>query len=57
MKQTSRTPTKSATFKDIADTFPKKKPEQPVSIEDMTRAVAQGAVRQFKKAVAENRPL
>ncbi len=42
---------KSLTFKDIIDTFPKKKPINPVSIEDMKEAVAQGAVRRFKKAV------
>ncbi|MCF7785682.1 MAG: type II toxin-antitoxin system PrlF family antitoxin [Prosthecobacter sp.] len=42
---------KSATFQDIADTFPKKKPIKPVSIEDMKKAVLQGAVQRFKKAV------
>ncbi len=41
---------KSATFQDIADSFPKKKPARPVTIEDMTKAVAKGATRRFKKA-------
>jgi bifunctional DNA-binding transcriptional regulator/antitoxin component of YhaV-PrlF toxin-antitoxin module len=42
---------KSATFKDIAGTFPKNKPAKPVTVEDMKKAVAGGAVRRFKKAV------
>lgn len=42
---------KSATFKNIADTFPKKRPVKPVSIEDMQQAVADGAIKRFKKAV------
>ncbi len=42
---------KSATFEDIMGTFPKKKPSRPVSLDDIKQAVAQGAVRRFKKAV------
>ncbi len=57
MQQTSRKPTKSATFEDLISTFPKKKPVQPVSIEDMKKAAAQGAVRRFMRAIAETRPL
>lgn len=57
MPQPSKPPAKSATFEDIANTFPKKKPAQPVTIEDMKHAVAEGAVRRFKKAIAETRPL
>lgn len=41
---------KSATFKDIANTFPKKKPITPVSMADMKNAVLQGAVKRFKKS-------
>jgi len=42
---------KSATFKEIADAFPKKKPAKHVSIEDMKNAVLQGAAKRFKKSV------
>jgi hypothetical protein len=42
---------KSSTFKDIAGSFPKKKSAKPVTIEDMRKAVATGAVKRFKKAV------
>ena len=42
---------KSATFEDIADTFPKKKPAKAVSLDDIKQAAAQGAARRFKKAV------
>ncbi|MDI1315384.1 hypothetical protein [Prosthecobacter sp.] len=42
---------KSATFKDIADTFPKKRPAKPVSVEDMKNAVLLGASKRFKKSV------
>lgn len=42
---------KSATFKSIADSFPKRKPKNPVSVEDMQEAVAAGAAKRFKKAV------
>lgn len=41
---------KSATFKDIAGCFPKKKPLKPVAIEDMRKAVATGAAKRFKKS-------
>ncbi len=41
---------KSATFKDIADSFPKKKAARPVTAADMKTAAARGAVRRFKKA-------
>lgn len=42
---------KSATFKDIAGSFPKKKPLKPVPIEDMRKAIAAGATKRFKKSV------
>ena len=42
---------KSATFKDIAGSFPKKKPARPVTIEAMKKAVAAGAARRFRKAL------
>ena len=42
---------KSATFKDIAGSFPKKKPANQVTVENMKRVVATGAVKRFKKAV------
>jgi antitoxin PrlF len=41
---------KSATFKEIVGSFPKKKPAKPVKVEDMKRAVTAGAARRFKKA-------
>lgn len=41
---------KSATFKDIAGSFPKKKPAKPVAIEDMRKAIAVGAAKRFKKS-------
>lgn len=41
---------KSATFKDIAGSFPKKKPAKPVEIEDMRKAIAAGATKRFKKS-------
>ena len=41
---------KSATFKEIADSFPKKKPLKPVAIEDMRKAVAEGVAKRFKKS-------
>lgn len=41
---------KSATFKEIAGSFPKRKPAKPVQVEDMKKAVASGAARRFKKA-------
>ncbi len=42
---------KSATFKDIVGTFPKKKPARPISVEDMKKAVTEGAAKRFKRAV------
>lgn len=41
---------KSATFKDIAGSFPKKKPAKPVAIEDMRKSIAAGAAKRFKKS-------
>lgn len=41
---------KSATFKDIAGSFPKKKPLKTVAVEDMRKAIAAGAVKRFKKS-------
>lgn len=41
---------KSASFADHLASFPKKKPKQPVTVEAMKQAAAEGAVRRFKKA-------
>ena len=41
---------KSATFKDIAGSFPKKKSAKPVAIEDMRKAISVGAAKRFKKS-------
>ena len=41
---------KSATFAELADTFPAKKPKKPASTEQIKAAVRSGAVRRFKKA-------
>ena len=41
---------KSATFAELADTFPAKKPKEPASPEQIKAAVRSGAVRRFKKA-------
>ena len=41
---------KSASFADHLESFPKRKPRRPVTVADMRRAVAEGAVRRFKKA-------
>lgn len=41
---------KSATFKDIAGSFPKKKPLKPVAVGDMRKAIATGAAKRFKKS-------
>lgn len=40
---------KSATFKSIAGSFPKRKPKKPVSLEDMRKAVAEGATKRLKR--------
>ena len=40
---------KSATFANLKDSFPKKKPAKPVTVEAMKAVVAAGAVRRFKK--------
>lgn len=47
---TVRLTAKSASFEELLDTFPKKKPAKPVKIETMKNAVAAGAARRFKKA-------
>jgi hypothetical protein len=41
---------KSATFQDIAGSFPKRKPRKPVSVEDMKKAVSTRAATRFRKA-------
>ena len=41
---------KSATFEELADTFPKKRPRNPVSDEQMKEAVRSGAVQRFRKS-------
>lgn len=42
--------TKSATFEELAGTFPQKKPKKPVSLEQMDEAIRDGAARRFRKA-------
>ena len=41
---------KSATFEELADKFPKKRPRNPVSDEQMKEAVRSGAVQRFRKS-------
>ncbi len=41
---------KSATFRDIAGSFPKKKPRSPVSADEMSAAVTAGAAKRFRRA-------
>ena len=41
---------KSATFEELADTFPKKRPRHPVSDEQMKEAVRSGATQRFRKS-------
>ena len=41
---------KSATFKDIVGSFPKKQPLKSVAIEDMSKAIAAGAAKRFNKS-------
>jgi bifunctional DNA-binding transcriptional regulator/antitoxin component of YhaV-PrlF toxin-antitoxin module len=41
---------KSATFADLAETFPVKKPKKAVSLEQIKAAVRQGAARRLTKA-------
>ena len=40
---------KSATFEDLAETFPAKRPRKPVSDERMKDAVRAGAAQRFRK--------
>jgi bifunctional DNA-binding transcriptional regulator/antitoxin component of YhaV-PrlF toxin-antitoxin module len=41
---------KSATFEDLADTFPAKRPRKPVSDEQLNEAVRSGATKRFRKS-------
>ncbi len=41
---------KSATFKDIIGSFPKKKPLKPFAIKDMSNAITAGASKRFNKS-------
>ncbi|MEJ7590296.1 MAG: type II toxin-antitoxin system PrlF family antitoxin [Planctomycetaceae bacterium] len=41
---------KSATFEELADTFPTKRPRKPVSDDQMKEAVRSGAVQRFRKS-------
>ena len=41
---------KSATFQELADTFPAKKPKKPVPVDQIKAAVRSGAARRFKKS-------
>lgn len=42
---------KSATFEDLADTFPAKRPRKPVSEKHMKEAVRSGAAKRFRKSI------
>lgn len=41
---------KSATFEDLADTFPTKRTRKPVSEEQLKEAVRDGAAKRFRKS-------
>lgn len=41
---------KSATFKDIVGSFPKKRPAKPVTVEAMRKTVAVGVAKRFNKS-------
>ena len=41
---------KSATFEELADTFPTNRPRKPVSNDQMKEAVRSGAVQRFRKS-------
>lgn len=41
---------KSATFEDLADTFPTKRTRKPVSEEQLKEAVRSGAAKRFRKS-------
>lgn len=41
---------KCATFEDLADTFPAKRPKKPVADERMKEAVRSGTVQRFRKS-------
>ena len=41
---------KSATFEELAGSFPKKRPKRPVSTEQIKAAVRAGAARRFRRA-------
>ncbi len=41
---------KSATFEDLADTFPAKRTRKPVSNEQLKQAVRSGAAQRFRKS-------
>ena len=41
---------KSATFEDLADTFPVKRPRNPVSNDQIKAAARSGAARRFRKS-------
>ncbi|MFM9961217.1 MAG: hypothetical protein ACKV2Q_08315 [Planctomycetaceae bacterium] len=42
---------KTATFQELAGTFPKKRLKKPITTQQMKPAAQDGAVRRFKKAV------
>lgn len=41
---------KSATFEELADTFPSKRPKKPVSDDQIQAAVRSGATRRYRKS-------
>jgi bifunctional DNA-binding transcriptional regulator/antitoxin component of YhaV-PrlF toxin-antitoxin module len=41
---------KSATFEDLAETFPAKRPRKPVSDEQMKEVIRSGAAKRFRKS-------
>ena len=41
---------KSASFEELAGSFPRKRPKKPVTVEMMKAAIRAGAVRRFRRA-------
>ena len=48
---------KTATFQELAGTFPKKRLKKPITTQQMKQAAQDGAVRRFKKAAATSNQL
>jgi bifunctional DNA-binding transcriptional regulator/antitoxin component of YhaV-PrlF toxin-antitoxin module len=41
---------KSATFEELAGSFPRKRPKKPVTVEMMKEAIREGAVKRFRRS-------